>query len=232
MSTHICDHKTPKFYHFGPYPWTLRFLSIWYFPEDIFLPTVSFKHRFKSLVTTCISINYFKKGCVCVYECNHVYLWPWLGQDRGTQALCAIHAKVDALGGCEGLIRPHQVKQVWGRTSARSRDWREGGCSGRTCCHSSKKVISTVVNSLSRCWHLTPREGIPLSKVSIAARSWCYCNKKKNSYVNIVSCASNSRMLQTKVTQGNLKLSERLKIKQMSLQWNQSGFIQGILSDH
>lgn len=47
-----------------------------------------------------------------MYECSHAYLRPRLGQDCGAHALGAAHAKVEALGGCEGLSWPHQVKQV------------------------------------------------------------------------------------------------------------------------
>lgn len=56
------------------------------------------------------SLKAKKKGCMCVSM--SVYLRPRLGQDCGAHALCAAHAKVDALGGGEGLSWPHQVKEV------------------------------------------------------------------------------------------------------------------------
>lgn len=130
----------------------------------------------------CISLNDWRR--MCAYECSHAYLRLRLRQDCG-HALCTVHAKVKALGGCERLSWRHQVKQVcWGRTRSWSGDrvkagnGGRGGGGGRTSCHSPKKITSTGVNSLSRCWHLTSRKGIPLSKASVATRGRCYRNRK------------------------------------------------------
>lgn len=127
-----------------------------------------------------ISINYQK--CVYAYECNHAHLWPRLGQDCAAHALCAAHAEVEALGGRQCLIWPNQVKKIcWGRSRARGWDRGRGRC--RTCCHGSKKVISACVDRLSRCWHLTSWESIPVAKISIAGRSWCWQQERDKNIV-------------------------------------------------
>lgn len=177
----ICNKNTiPKLYH-ALDPWTLILITMRALPWGYFSSNCII---WGPLHWSCNDMysNKLLKTDVCKYECSHTYLWPRLGQDCGAHALGGAHAKVEALGGCEGLSWPHQVKQVcWSRAGTWSwnRGERRGGGSGRSCSHhGSKKVSSTGVNSLSRYRHLTSGEGVPLSKVSIAAGGR-HCHNKK-----------------------------------------------------